>query len=83
MYRSSEQMYPIVEDYIEGRKSKEELCELNGFSIHVFQYWLKKYREDKTEAVDNFSALEISKSQDSGMINIHLPNGTRIEIPMH
>lgn len=82
MYRSSEQMYPIVEEYIQGGRSKEALCKANGFSIHVFQYWLKKYQDTKTEIVDNFSALEITQSESLGHINIHLPNGARIEIPM-
>ena len=82
MYRRSDQMYPIVEEYINGKSSKEELCKTHGLSIHVLQYWLKKYRDSHIDAVDNFSALEVTSSKEMGMISIHLPNGTRIEIPM-
>ena len=83
MYRSSDQMYPIVEEYLGGKKTKQSICAVQNLSPQVFSYWIKKYQSKKVEAPEVFSALSISPSVEEGqMIIIQLPNGTRIEIPM-
>ena len=80
-------MYPIVESYLSGIKTQQEVCKDNELSIHVFQYWLRKYREERSKPegeVSGFSSLEIapaSPSSTSTMV-IHLPSGVRVEIPM-
>ncbi len=76
-------MYPIVEEYLSGKKTKQSICEAQNLSPQVFSYWIKKYQSININPQEVFSALSITSSVDDGqMILIHLPNGTRIEIPM-
>jgi len=84
MYRTSEQMYPIIERYVNGEESKQSLCSENNLSIHVFQYWLSKYnRAPRSKAHQpNFVPIQIDKINTGQCIRIKLSNGTEIEIPM-
>ena len=83
MYRRPEQMYPIIESYVRGEKSKQELCSANDLSIHVFQYWLGKYNRSSQKSPDQESFVPIEVNGEvSRSIRIKLSNGTEIEIPM-
>ncbi len=83
MYRSSEQMYPVVRTYLDGIKTKSDICNENEISLHVFQYWLKKYQSTEEEGeLEGFATLQIEQRTQGGNISIYLPNGTRIEIPI-
>jgi transposase-like protein len=82
MYRSSAQMYPVVQAYLTGIKTKNDICNENEIPLHVFQYWLKKYQSTDEDELEGFATLQVEQTAQGGNISIYLPNGTRIEIPL-
>ncbi len=86
MYRKSEQMYPIIKNYLEGNISQSSICDSAGISVPVLQYWLKKYRsEHSLETESGFAELEVETTVKvtTSSLTIYLPSGARVEIPLH
>gem|GEM_PF-3672139 len=77
-------MYPIIKSYVNGIKTKSELCEENDLSKHVFQYWLGKYNRSIRSNVEgtDFVPIHIDTTAVQQSIFIKLGNGTEIKIPM-
>ena len=42
------QMYLLVEKWQKSSSSKKEICLENNVNVGTFNYWLKKYRKDKS-----------------------------------
>ncbi len=86
MYRKSLEMYPIVENYLEGKQSQKSICDSASISVPVFQYWLKKYRAEHSQDEENgFVEVEVQTNLKipTSSLTIYLPSGTRVEIPLH
>ena len=81
---SSTVMFPIIETYLESEKTQRAFCEHQDLNPSVFQYWLKKYREQSLgptgEENKAFVPLTISGPTTTA-IEIRLPNGIQILIP--
>ncbi len=86
-FKSSHEMYPLIESYLERGQSQAQFCKEQGLKPHLLIYWLQKYRADKQESESpdaGFSKLNIIDvpANSDKMIIIRCGNGTTVEIPL-
>ena len=48
--RQADEMFPIIERYLECGLTQEEFCQQKNMPLHVFHYWLKKYKREQSSA---------------------------------
>jgi len=48
--RQAEEMFPIIERYLECGLTQEEFCQQKNMPLYVFHYWLKKYKREQGSA---------------------------------
>lgn len=79
--RSSTKMYPLIQSWEESGQSQKEFCVERGVKLHVFWYWLRRYREERQrseEASKGFIAVKVEGSvEESVLAEIIYPDGTR------
>ncbi len=46
---NKENIFPMIESWQESKQSQAKFCKDNKLSISTFQYWLKKYKESRSE----------------------------------
>lgn len=86
--RTSEQMFPLVERYESSGQQQKEFCRSHDINIGTFQYWLSKYREQKSnQSTGSFQQIEVVADQQahygrSRYIEIRTGSGVEIIIPM-
>lgn len=88
--RRSDEMYPLVELYLEGSLTQKEFCDEMEISRHVFNYWLMKFRREKqgTDAGEHgvgFVALDVKEGlplaqKRERLVQISYPDGTVVEL---
>ena len=79
--RTTQQMYPLVERYLEGHKTQKAFCAEHGISTSILCYWLAKYRQEATEEPGAF--IEITPSaapEDQALLELVYPNGVRLRL---
>ena len=82
--RKKEEMYPLVKKWTESGQSKLHFSQSHGLRAHTFQYWVKKYEEEKSEkdlpsSTDKFIPLSVSPLA-SSQLELSYPNGVRLQI---
>jgi len=83
MMRTPEEMFPVVEDWLESGLTQKDYSIRHGIAKHILPYWVGKYRkckEEDMEAAPSFSPVSLSPSL-SKNIELVLPNGIMISIP--
>lgn len=81
--RTPEEMFPIVEDWLESGLTQKEYSIQHDIALHILPYWVGKYRkcqEEDLERIPSFSPVSLSPSL-SKNIELVLPNGIMISIP--
>lgn len=73
-----QQMYAHVEDWQQSGLTQKAWCGQQEIPGPTFQYWLRKYRKEKS-ATDGFVAIE--RSGPSSGIHIRYPNGVEMILP--
>lgn len=85
--KSSEEMYPLVESYLESGQSQAQFCKEQGLKPHLLIYWLQKYRADKKQSTTpevgfaKLNIIDVPVNNDK-IIIIRCGNGTTVEIPL-
>lgn len=83
--RDSQQMYPIIARYENSDQTQADFCETHQINQGVFQYWLKKYRDEHDfKRVDSYAKLEVVELDEDSCprIIIRTRSGVEIEIPL-
>lgn len=76
-------MYPIIEQYLSSGLSQDKFCFENDLKKYVFSYWLSRYRkQNMQEEQRTFEPVHVEKDLRQN-IEIHLPNGITLNIPIH
>lgn len=73
-----QQMYAHVESWQDSGLTQRAYCRQTDVPIQTFQYWLRKYRKEKS-ATDDFVAIENSNLNSN--IHIRYPNGVELVLP--
>jgi len=72
--------FPLIEKWKQSQMSQSSFCTAQNIPIHIFRYWLDKYRQQTTKADENFIPIRIKSpiSKITSSLEIHYPNGVRI-----
>jgi hypothetical protein len=80
-----DQMYSLIEEWMREGGVQKIFCNKHGISVLKFQYWHKRYKEEKSAvACSQPSFMEIDmpapqkKEHCGGQAEVILPNGIRI-----
>lgn len=81
--RSAQEMFPLVEQWLETRENQKDFCSFHRLPQAVFSYWLKKYREQDANLASSeenkFAALSIRPDSSIGLL-VEFPNGVKIRL---
>ncbi len=86
-FKSSQEMYPLIESYLESGQSQAQFCKEQGLKPHLLIYWLQKYRTDKQQRAGSetgfakLNIIDVPTNSDKVII-IRCGNGTTVEIPL-
>lgn len=84
--RKQSQMFPLVKRYLASGQSKVDFCAEHNIKVHTFQYWLGKYKEERTgnKQLDRFVPIQIheDKAVTNRSLRVTFPNGTKVELPL-
>jgi hypothetical protein len=83
-YRTSADMYPVIESYLDSGLTQQVFCREHRLSMPVFRYWLAKYRrERRSEQTRTGSGAFIEMSAPAGesaVAELVYPNGVRLRL---
>ena len=80
---SSDKMYPLMKEYLSGDLTRSQFCSNKEIKLHVFQYWMKKYKSELDEGVQGrFSPIELGLPSADRYIRIKMGSGLEIQIPV-
>lgn len=78
-------MYPLIINYLQSGIKQNEFCDENNISVHKFQYWYRRYKEELPS--DNGSSFIPIKFEAAPIhnkikeeIKICYPNGVVIQV---
>ena len=90
---TKEQMYAWIESWQQIGISQNRFCKEEKLSSSTFNYWLKKYKQEKDRSthanknpVKTFLPVEVTKEtvhRDKDFITITYPNGIQVCCPMN
>ena len=75
--RTSETMYPLVEDYLSSGLSQEQYCDTQPFTASTFGYWVRKYKQENQESA-SAGFIALNPTVPSGQAEMIYPNGIRV-----
>jgi hypothetical protein len=74
-------MYPLVESYLAGSKTREAFCAEHGLSLATFAYWRGKYGRDQ---VSSGGFVEIRRPEspptEKAHVEVLYPSGIRVRL---
>lgn len=86
--RSAEEMYPIVESWLESNLSQKAFCQGRGVKLHLLSYWARRYDQEKNDrsnpqesSMSAMIPLQIQSRMDAAWqyaLEITYPDGTRL-----
>lgn len=72
-------MYRLIEEWRQSGKTQKAFCEERGQNKAVFNYWLRKYRDEKEDLSTAFAKIETRMSAPA--LEIIYPNGVSLRVP--
>jgi hypothetical protein len=83
--RTSAEMFPVVEDWLQSGLTQKEYSQRHQLALHILPYWVGKYRKEKTNSSEqvsppssgHFIPVSTDKEMISGM-EVVLPTGVVI-----
>lgn len=79
--RTAQEMFPIVEAYLQRDRTKKVFCSEHDISESVLSYWVTKYRRERGPEASSF--LEITPSTAPGehaAMEVVYPHGVRLRL---
>jgi transposase-like protein len=73
--RTSEEMFPVVEAYLESGKTQKAFCLAENIPLAVFAYWLSKYRRSRDTS---FVEIAPPRGEESALLEVLYPSGVRL-----
>ena len=76
--RTSSEMFPVVQKYVNGEKNRSEICDAYRLKMATFDYWLRKYRSQAVATRGKFIAIEPLQSGENGyQMEVEVIGGTK------
>lgn len=76
--RTAEEMFPLVEQYLQGRQSLKAFCAEHAISASQLYYWRRKYR--KQPQGEAFIRLAPPAAGERAVLEIVYPGGVRLRL---
>ena len=78
-------MFQLVEEWKLSGENQISFCQNKNLHYHIFHYWLRRFKDQKSPAGNAFIpvSIPISEQTSSSEIEILYPNGVRIVLPKH
>ena len=76
--RTAEEMFPLVEYYLQGRQSLQAFCVEHAISASQFYYWRRKYRQ-KPQG-EGFIEVGLPAAGERAVMEIVYPGGVRLRL---
>lgn len=77
--RTTDEMFPVVEEYIESELTQKDFSAEHGMSIAVLNYWLAKYRRKSTES-EAFLEIHPGAAAERPLLEVCYPHGVKLRI---
>lgn len=87
---TQKRMFPIIEQYLESGLTQKAFSKNQSLPLHVFHYWLKKYRGEQKQTDESgsskkpqgpaFLPIQLTGMPSSGC-EISFPNGVKLRFP--
>ena len=74
------QMFSHIQKWEQTSLSQKDYCKEQGIKMHIFSYWLDKYRKQFSK---NNDFVQINGLNTKGDIHLHFPNGVELILPDH
>lgn len=81
--RREEEMYPIVETWLQSGQSQKQFCEEQGIKMHLLNYWVRHYRDQRdvesSSPVQEFIPVDLKEGNElNSVVELIYPNGIRL-----
>ena len=82
---SADEMFPLIERYLERDGTQKAFCREHGLSLNKLNYWLAKYRlahaEEPAGPIGAFQEITPAvSSADAALMEIVFPHGVRLRL---
>jgi len=77
-----QQMFALIKKWNGNEISQKEFCNDHDLPIHIFYYWLRKYKQASPPSENGFLPIDVTPAKLSadGELQIHYPNGVMITL---
>ncbi len=77
-----QQMFSLIRKWNGSGISQKEFCNNHDLPIHIFHYWLRKYKQTSPPSENGFLPIDVTpaKLSPDGELQIHYPNGVMITL---
>jgi len=84
-HRTAEEMFPLIEDYLQGQEGRARFAQRHHIALPIFDYWRRKY-QNMTDTPKVGAFVEVTR--DSAVAaEILFPDGTQVRflepVPVH
>jgi len=80
--RRASEMFSLIREWEQSDLKQKEFCTRHGIKLHVFWYWLRRYREEGQEVpkeAQSFVSVEMEPVAFDGVLaEVIYPDGTRL-----
>ena len=78
--RTAQEMYPLVERYLQGHLTQKAFCREHGISTSRLNYWLTKYRKEATQKSEAFIEILPGARQEQALLEVVYPQSVRLRL---
>ena len=78
--RTTREMYPLVERYLQGHQTQNAFCAEHGISTSLLNYWLTKYRKEAARKPGTFIEILPGAPQERALMEVVYPHGVRLRL---
>ena len=75
-------MFPLIEKWQASGINLKKFCNKHDLSVHIFYYWLRKYKQLETSSRTGFIPVDVNHIEESSKIEVQIlyPNGVQITL---
>ena len=78
--RSSAEMFLLIEEWEASEMSQKAFCRLQGLAFHIFQYWLRRYRQEKEGGFQEVKMERIDRPIAKRQLEFEFPSGVILRV---
>jgi len=80
--RKAENMFPLIEQYLDSGQKQDDFCQAHDLPKSVFAYWLARYRAAADSSTEGFvEVVPPERGTATAGIELEYPNGLKIRLP--